>query len=316
MLTCEMKIHFAPLQGYTDAAYRRFHNEIYGGRIDCYYTPFIRVEKGEVRTRDLKDICPDNNPDINLIPQIMVNGVSEFDYLVERVVDFGYKSIDINMGCPFPLQTKRGRGAGLLPRHDAVKDILAAIDRKSDISFSVKMRLGMTDEKECIDLLPLFNDVPLRHITVHPRIASQQYKGDLNFPAFDSIYQMSTHDIVFNGDIITIEHIKEINRRYETLAGVMIGRGLLARPSLALEYTNGEELPEFQRLSMLRELHDKLCAHYESVLQGESQLLMKMKTFWDYLEPAIGHKAWKLIRKSSSLQKYKISVASVGDNQP
>lgn len=43
-------IHFAPLQGYTDDVYRRIHHELMGG-IHTYYTPFLRMEGGGVRSR-------------------------------------------------------------------------------------------------------------------------------------------------------------------------------------------------------------------------------------------------------------------------
>ena len=46
-----LPIHFAPLQGYTDAAYRQAHACIFGG-IDTYYSPFVRVEHGEIRRKD------------------------------------------------------------------------------------------------------------------------------------------------------------------------------------------------------------------------------------------------------------------------
>jgi tRNA-dihydrouridine synthase len=39
-----LPIHFAPLQGYTDAVYRRAHARIFGG-IETYYSPFVRMEK-------------------------------------------------------------------------------------------------------------------------------------------------------------------------------------------------------------------------------------------------------------------------------
>ena len=50
-----LPIHFAPLQGYTDAAYRQAHACIFGG-IDTYYSPFVRVEHGEIRRKDIRDI--------------------------------------------------------------------------------------------------------------------------------------------------------------------------------------------------------------------------------------------------------------------
>ncbi len=65
-----LPIHFAPLQGYTDAAYRQAHACIFGG-IDTYYSPFVRVEHGEIRRKDIRDINPENNRNIHLIPQLI-----------------------------------------------------------------------------------------------------------------------------------------------------------------------------------------------------------------------------------------------------
>ena len=65
-----LPIHFAPLQGYTDAIYRNAHSAIFGG-IDTYYTPFIRLDKGAFRNKDVRDIEPGNNEVPHLIPQLI-----------------------------------------------------------------------------------------------------------------------------------------------------------------------------------------------------------------------------------------------------
>ena len=111
-----MKLFFAPLQGYTDAAYRKFHNEVFEGCIECYYTPFLRIERGAVREKEIRDILPINNKGIKIVPQIIVKDTSEFRMLVDLIISLGYNEIDINMGCPFPMQIKRGRGAALLKK--------------------------------------------------------------------------------------------------------------------------------------------------------------------------------------------------------
>ena len=43
-------IYAAPLQGFTEVAWRNAHAQCLGG-VDAYYTPFVRLEKGEIRTR-------------------------------------------------------------------------------------------------------------------------------------------------------------------------------------------------------------------------------------------------------------------------
>lgn len=55
-----LPIFFAPLQGYTEAIYRNAHATVFGG-VDTYYTPFVRLEKGNFRNKDLRDIDPAQN---------------------------------------------------------------------------------------------------------------------------------------------------------------------------------------------------------------------------------------------------------------
>lgn len=49
-----MKLYASPLQGFTEAPWRNIHHELFGG-IDAYYTPFVRVEKGEFRNKGSVD---------------------------------------------------------------------------------------------------------------------------------------------------------------------------------------------------------------------------------------------------------------------
>ena len=56
-----MKLYAAPLQGFTEAPWRNLHQEVFGG-IDAYYTPFVRMEKGEFRNKDVREIASENNP--------------------------------------------------------------------------------------------------------------------------------------------------------------------------------------------------------------------------------------------------------------
>lgn len=305
------KIEFAPLQGYTDAIYRTMHNKVFGG-INSYYSPFIRLEKGEVRQKDIKDILPENNENINLVPQIIVNSNEEFLKLTESVSNLGYKRIDINMGCPFPLQTKKGRGAAILQNTKHLEDIVESINSINDIDFSIKMRLGMDSAEDAKGALEIINKAKLHHLTIHPRIAKQQYKGEIDYQTFDYIYQNCLHPIIYNGDILSQEDIYNIINIYPKIEGIMIGRGLLAKPYLAMELNKTIRLSVSERLSMIMKLHDAIYDHYSSVMQGEHQLLLKMKTFWEYLDEEIGKKPYKAIKKSVNIKKYELAIRLIG----
>lgn len=302
-----LPIHFAPLQGYTDDVYRRTHHKLIGG-VHCYYTPFVRVEVGEVRSKDVRDIDPENNINTPVVPQIIFNNRKEFDYLTSRVEVLGYKHIDLNMGCPFPLQAKHGRGAGILPHPNIVKDVAEAIREHSETTFSVKMRLGWKNRDEAEEIINILNDIPLKHITLHPRTGAQQYKGEVDFNMFEKLYNFSRNPLIYNGDIHTIEEIRDIEKRFPGLSGIMIGRGLLCNPSMALEYSTNEEWDTRKRISAMMRLHENLKAEYSRYLNGDTQLHNKLRTFWEYTEPLLGRKSYKKIMKSGNLKNYYLAV--------
>ena len=306
-----MNLYFAPLQGFTEDAYRRIHNRLVGG-VEAYYTPFIRLEHGGLRSKDLRDIRPEFNEGVNVIPQIIANGGDEFRTVLDAVRRDGYDRIDINMGCPFTLQTRHGRGAGLFLHPDKVREICDIVKATPDVRFSVKMRLGNESADEWKAVLPILNDTPLVNIAVHPRVATQQYKGDVDMAQFEAILAQSQHPVIYNGDVCTLDDIRRMETAYPSLAGIMIGRGLLARPSLAREYAEGGEWTEQKRLQLIRRIHDELLEHHRSVIPSEDQLLGKIRTFWEYMEPTLGKKPYKKIMKAGNLKNYLLAVAEVG----
>lgn len=301
-------IHFAPLQGYTDAVYRNKHHEIFGG-VDTYYTPFVRLEKGETfRNRERRDTESQNNQVPHLIPQLVASTPEELLSITSLFIEQGHKEADINMGCPFPMLARRHKGSGILPYPDEVKALLDATAQVPELKFSVKLRLGWEDPKECMRLLPMLNDYPLRQITLHARLGKQQYKGETDLNAFEEFYQSCRHPLFYNGDILTTENIRNITNRFPNLTGIMIGRGLLANPALAKEYITGRTLAADEYKDKLRALHEGLLSHYQANLQGDTQLLCKMKTFWEYLLPEMDKKIRKHIHKSTKMETYRAAV--------
>ena len=304
MTVSKLPVHLAPLQGYTEAAYRNAHQIAFGG-ITTYYTPFVRLEKGNFRNKDVRDILPANNRVDYLVPQLLANDLSKAESILALFIEHNYREVDINLGCPFPMIAKRHNGSGILPYPEEVKALLSIIEKHPDIDFTVKMRLGWEHPDECLALAEILNTLPLKHIAMHPRLGKQQYKGEVDLDGFAAFAEQCKHQLIYNGDIETIEDIERIQRQFPTLSGIMTGRGLLTNPALALEYTQGEKLSEEEYLKRLRELHKLVFEQYEKQIEGgDAQLLNKLKTFWEYLHPTIGNKNWKRINKSSSLDKY------------
>lgn len=307
-----MEIHFAPIQGNTDAAYRNTHAAMFTPA-DFYYTPFIRLEHGEIRQRDLKDISPEMNQTVTPIPQIIFRDKEELTVLVKKLYDLGWRRIDLNMGCPFPLQTAKGRGAALAGNAQMAREVAEITNAYPDVEFSVKMRLGLKDADEWKTVVPILNNARLRHITLHPRVAAQQYGGEPDIEKFGEFYAECKIPLIYNGDITDMESYNRIATRFPNLKGIMIGRGLLARPSLTNELQSGREIPHEERIRLLLDFHRRLLSHYREILCGDAQILGKIKPFWEYSETEIGRKPWKAIRKAVNMAKYQTAVALISE---
>ena len=228
-----MKLLSAPLQGLTDVRFRRQHHLLYGG-IDEYYAPFARLERGRLRDKERRDLLPERNRGIPTAAQVIAKDRDEFARLCDLLQHMGWDRIDLNMGCPFPMQYHSGRGSGLLPHPDRVARILDEMRQRPQVSFSIKMRLGLEAKDECIRLLPLLNEAPLTLVTMHPRLGIQQYKGSVDMEAFESFYEGCSRPLAYNGDIRSTDDITRTVKRYPRLEAVMIGRALMDHPQLAL----------------------------------------------------------------------------------
>ena len=302
-----MKIYSAPLQGFTEAVWRNVHSMVFGG-IDGYYTPFLRYEHGEIRNKDIRDVERKNNSVESLVPQVIAATPQEMHPLLELIAAEGYTRVDINMGCSFPLQMRKRHGAGLLPHPGLVADLMKEVALHPEFSFSVKMRLGCNSKDEWKELLPILNDAPLRHITMHPRLGIEQYKKPVDVDAFAEFYAACKHPVIYNGDLNTLADIQRIEQLFPELKGVMLGRGLLANPALGVEYRNGREATNVEQSNLVRAMHDAMMRELTPRLQGNTQFLSKLKPYWEYLLPDMLKRDKKAILKATTIEKYMYAV--------
>lgn len=302
-----MEIHFAPLQGYTDSIFRKLHAEIFGG-VDKYYTPFIRVERGDFRKKDIREL-PDET-ELCTIPQIIASTKPEdIEKMVAMLEEKGYKEVNINMGCPFPMIAKHGMGSGLLADKEAVKAMIKVLEAHPSMQFSLKTRLGYDDENQIFELTNIINNFPFTEVTMHPRIAKDQYSGDINHPKFAEFAKVCKHPLIYNGDVTTLDDINRISTVYPTLKGIMIGRGLLMNPALASEYKNGVIMSDKEKKDKSKQLIKKLFTQCEELMNGEEQSVAHVKAYFEYLLPDIEKRNRKKVLKANKAEKLRGAIA-------
>lgn len=154
-----MLYYAAPMEGITTYIYRRAHARFYGG-IDKYFTPFIAGKK--MTTREVRDILPENNAGVALVPQILTNKAADFLEIADRLAAYGYDTVNLNLGCPSGTVTAKKRGAGFLGEPESLDAFLYEIYEKCPLQISIKTRLGISDLKEWERLLDIYARYPVQ----------------------------------------------------------------------------------------------------------------------------------------------------------
>lgn len=311
MANIEMKqVYLAPMEGVTDYVYRNAFRTYFGG-VDRYYTPFISPnETHKFTTREYKEIDPEYNDVDTTVPQLMTNQAQHFIWACDELKELGYQEVNLNLGCPSGTVVAKKKGSGFLAYPDELKRFLDQIFQRyqpQELGISIKTRIGKTSPEECYELMDIFNEFPIKELIIHPRIQKDFYKEPIRMEYFDICMKQSSNPVCYNGELRSKEDILGITERYDI--PVMLGRGLIGRPSLAME-AKGIGAAD---LKSLKPFMNSMLEEYQSVLSGEKAVLCRMKEFWTFILPNItnGEKYQKRIRKAQRIVEYKAIVTEL-----
>jgi tRNA-dihydrouridine synthase B len=299
------KICLAPLKGVTDAIFRTTYAEFFDG-VDWAITPFLTTVQGtRVKPHHLRQVMPENNPLMPVVPQIISKTAANFVFLAQALSDLGYSSVNWNLGCPYPMVAKKGRGSGMLPNPERVVAFLDHVLTALKIRLSIKMRLGRFLSDDIEKLLPLLNGYPIESITIHPRTGVQMYSGRPDLDAFERCLALTRHPVIYNGDIVRRKDYEGLQNRFPLIDTWMIGRGAIMDPFLPSDIKWPHE-DGGDRISQFRAFHDRLFERYQAALSGPSHLLDRMKGLWRYFSEGFedGRVMRKRIHKTTRIEHY------------
>ena len=313
-----MKYYFAPLEGITGYVYRNAHHKFFPGT-DRYYTPFVAPNYTmHFKAKEKKDVAPENNAGVPVVPQVLSNKADETLWAVEELAKRGYSEVNLNLGCPMPTVARKKKGSGLLKFTDELDAYLDGVfegvaRRPSEcppVRISVKTRLGTDSTQEAEALVRIYNRYPISELIVHPRSREDMYRGVPDREAFLLVLQNSTNPVVYNGNLCCTEDIREIESVCEAagkpIGSVMIGRGFLSDPSLVRQCKGGSLITPKE----LGEFHEELYRQLGETLPGSAVVLSHMKELWFYMGKLFpdGAKCLKEIRRAGSRVQYEAAV--------
>lgn len=304
-----MKFYMAPMEGLTTFIYRNTYEKYYGG-IDKYFAPFIVAStKRTMSSREKRDILPENNVGIHVVPQILANDSEAFLRTLGWITEMGYKEVNLNLGCPSGTVVSKGRGAGFLYDTFKLERFLDEIYEKADVAISIKTRIGRYEADEFEELLNIYNRHPVSELIIHPRTREDFYKNTPDLDTFARACERSRNPVCYNGDIHSVEDYEGFTKRFPEVDTMMLGRGILFHPSLVKDITGNKA----SDVDTFRAFHDELLVQYEELLSGDRNILFKMKELWSYFQYNFEdcEKQMKKIKKAESISAYKIAVTGI-----
>ena len=281
----------APMQGLTELLFRRVYEECFPGAIRLAVTPFLSLThnlhnlladgaQSSTLRHFMRDVLPEaNKGSIPITPQILGKEPDEFIALGNRLYDMGYGEVNWNIGCPMRNITGKHRGSGILPYPDEVRAVLDAVIPELKPQLSVKMRIGLRQKEEIFALVPVLNDYPLASITIHPRLGRQQYTGVPDMETFGQVLPLMKHTVIYNGDITSVADVQRIKEKYPAVADIMVGRGILYRPTLPLEI-EGQPMSEEDRLQATKHFIRRMNEEIRKTAPSDESAIRKTKEYW------------------------------------
>lgn len=305
-----MQIYFAPLEGITGYVFRNAYEKYYGG-IDKYFTPFISPHtKKLMDSREKRDILPENNKGLNVVPQVLTNCAEDLIDLANQLHDdYGYDEINLNLGCPSKTVTTKAKGSGFLEYPERMEELFDRYFKACDVKLSIKTRIGYYEVEEARRLFNMYERFPFEEVIIHPRLGSQLYRGTPYYEVFEEYLGRSKHSLCYNGDINSSADLQKLDNKWGNCDKFMLGRGLIARPGM-LQVSENEEYTvtcseaEWKRF---KGFHDELLDGYYAYMCEDRNTLFKLKelwTWWAVMFPG-KEKILKKIKKATSLQEYK-----------
>lgn len=302
-----MRIVLAPMEGVVDHLMREMLTEI--GGFDLCITEFVRVVDQLLPRRVFTRLCPELLQDGKTLAgtpvRVQLLG-QEPNWLAEnaaRAVELGSPGIDLNFGCPAKTVNKSKGGAVLLRETEQLYRIVSAVRAAVPSQFPVtaKMRLGYDDTDLALDNAKALAEAGASELTVHARTKADGYRPPAYWPWIAKIRAVISINVVANGEIWQPEHAV-LCREQSQSPDIMIGRGALAQPNLAMRIKHGgEALPWPEVLALL-------MRYSEFEIAGDKGLYYsnRIKQWFSYLklqypEAEQLFAQLRLLRKSSEI---------------
>jgi tRNA-dihydrouridine synthase B len=223
-ITLDNKTVLAPLAGITNLPFRLMAKDAGCGLVYSEMISSNGLVYGSQKTLQLLDSVPAEKP---LAVQIFGSDPDTMAASAVIVASSGASILDINFGCAVKKIVKTGSGVALMKVPDTARAVLSAVRKTVRIPVTIKIRTGWTASgEEALTIARIAEDCGVDAIAVHPRTASQGFRGKADWSIIAKVKAAVKIPIIGNGDISTAADAEAMFEQTGCDA-VMIGRAAI-----------------------------------------------------------------------------------------
>jgi len=266
------KLSIAPMMDWTDKHCRYFYR-LMSTEVQLF-TEMITTRA--ILYGDKKRILDFHLDEHPVALQIGGSDPKEMSQCTVIAKDWGYDEVNINVGCPSDRVQSGSFGACLMQTPKVIADCVDSMKQASDITVSVKSRIGVDDMEsydELSEFISIVHEGGCNIFIIHARKAwlkGLSPKQNRSVPPlkYDWVYRIKEDfpelSIAINGGINTIleaqEHLQKVD-------GVMLGRSVYQQPYMLSDVDDnvyGKLLPKNSREQVLLNFIDYMKIQHEN----------------------------------------------------
>ena len=301
-------IALAPMVGLSHSALRTLVQE--EGGIGLLFTEMLAAGRLPHDNENCSPLLIRSGGEYPLFYQIVTADEQAVDAATQKLHDFGAQGIDLNLGCPAPMQKRQGAGLSLTENQAQMRKVLRRLRLATELPVSVKIRLGDNlDAARLRTMCRLLEDEGVDLITIHARLNGEKFCRKPKWAAVGEIRNAVSVPILVNGGIFTVEDARK-SLEQSGADGIMIGRGAVERPWLCADIAREiYGMPGGLERSEV-EIYFKFVSLLELRFAPERQL-GRLKQFTAYYAApfTFGHHLAALIQSSSTIDQAKERAA-------
>ena len=235
-----MTLLLAPMEGLLDFVLRDILTRV--GGVDRCVSEFIRITDTLLPERVFARLVPElqqgsrTAAGVPVRPQLLGSDPACMADNAARLAAMGPCGIDLNFGCPSPVVNRHRGGAALLDEPELLFAIVSAVRRAVPVhqQVSAKMRLGLNDDTRAEECALAIEAAGASEIVVHARTKLDGYRPPAYWERVGDIRRAVKLPLVANGEIWSVADAQAC-RAASGCHALMLGRGMVANPGLALE---------------------------------------------------------------------------------